>query len=349
MTSLHRAQVLADLRRFTEARAELAAYLAREPESVAGLCLLAQCELMTDDPGRAVATTGRVIAVAPEDEWALRVRALALAKLSRHREARTVARAAVTAGPDNWRNHYVRALVYTETAHGEEALASARRAVELAPHEADAHVVLGLALSGLGHKDQARTAYEEALRLDPESAGALNNLAAMDINASRLGRGARNVAAGLRLNPGGKLLQRNLDVVALRLMRRLLLLLPLTGLLPIALVPAAADYAWWARAATGAVLVCLYALVVWSTLRHLPPGARLHLRGLPRRMRTAERVLGVILVVLASVFLFLAFAPGPAWEVGAGVLGAIVRSPHFQLLGVIWFLMGIAQAFRRRR
>lgn len=348
MTSLHRAQALVGLRRFTEARAELAAYLAREPDSVAGLCLLALCELMTGDPGRAVATTGRVLAAAPEDEWALRVRALAMAKLSRHRDARAVARAAVAAGPDTWQNHYVRAQVHSETAHFDETLASARRAVELAPHQSDTHLMLGVALAGLGRRDEARAAYEEALRLDPESSSALNNLAAMDINASRLGRGARKVAAGLRVDPGGKLLQRNLDVVAIRLLQRLVLLV-MAELVPMVLVPRLAGNAWWARAVTGLVLVSLCVLLVWPTLRHLPAGARLALRGLPRRMRTGQRVLGVMLVVFAAVLLCLAFAPGPVWAVGNGVVGAIAGDSSLPVLAAVWLLVLLAQSFRGRR
>lgn len=185
MTALHRAQVLMELRRHAEARAELAAHLAREPDSVFGLCMLAHCELESGEPGAALATTGRVVAVSPEEGWALRIRALAL----------------VRANPDNWQTHYVRALVHAETAAYEEAHAMARQAAELAPHEADVHVMLGLSLAGLGRHDQARAAYQEALRLAPESAGALNNLAAVDIKSARLGRAARNVVAGCGWRP----------------------------------------------------------------------------------------------------------------------------------------------------
>jgi len=348
MTSLHRARVLMDLGRHTEARAELAAHLAGQPDSVLGLCMLAHCELVSGEPGAALATTGRVIAAAPEAEWALRVRSLALVRLRRYRDARAAARAAVLADPDNWRTHYVRAVVHAETAAYEEAHAMATRAAELAPHEADVHVMLGLSLAGLGRHDEARAAYQEALRLDPESARALNNLAAVDLRSARLGPAARNLAAGLRLAPNDELLQRNLDVVALRLSRRLLMLV-MPGLLAIALVPSGVDHAWWARATTGAVLLCLYGVVAWSTLRHVPAGARRHLRGLPRRMPTPERVLGVMLLVLGTLSLFLAFAPGPAWDAVARALGAVLRSPHFQLLVALWVVMGIIVRLRPRR
>jgi tetratricopeptide (TPR) repeat protein len=348
MTSLHRAQVLMDLGRHAEARAELAVHLARQPDSVLGLCMLAHSELASDEPDAALAITARVVALAPEEEWPLRIRALALMRLRRFRDARAAAKAAVRADSDNWRTHYVRALVHAETADYEQAHAMARQAAELAPHEADVHVILGLSLAGMGRDDEARAAYQEALRLDPESARALNNLAAVDINSARLGRAARNVAAGLRLAPNEETLQQNLDMVVLRLSRRLLLLVVL-GLLPIALVPAAADHAWWARAATGAVLACLYGVVVWTTLRHLPAGARRHLRGLPRRMPTAERVLGVMLVVLGTLSLFLAFAPAPAWDAVTRVLAVIVHNPHAQTMAALWVVAWISVRLRARR
>ena len=348
MTSLHRAQALMDLGRHNEARAELAAHLARQPDSVLGLCMLAHCELEAGEPRAALAATGRVVAVAPEEEWALRIRALALVRLRRYRDARAAAKAAVRADPDNWRTHHVRAMVYSETAAYEEALEMARQAVELAPLEADVHVILGLALAGLGRDDEARAAYLEALRIDPESAPALNNLAAADINSARIGRAARNVAAGLRLAPNDETIQRNLDVMAVQLLRRLLLLVGF-GLLPITLVPAAVDYAWWARAATGTVLLCLYGVVPWTTLRHLPTGARRHLRGLPRRMPTAERWLGVMLVVLGTLSLYLSFAPGPAWDAVTRVLGAIVSDPQAQKIAALCVLIWMSVQLRGRR
>jgi hypothetical protein len=97
------------------------------------------------------------------------------------------------------------------------------------------------------------------------------------------------------------------------------------------------------------MLVSLCVLMVWPTLRHLPAGARLALRGLPRRMRTGQRVLGVMLVVFAAVLLFLAFTPGPVWAVGDGILGAIVGDSHVPVFAAVWFLVLLAQSFRGRR
>jgi tetratricopeptide (TPR) repeat protein len=343
MTALARAQVLVDLGRHTEARAALAPHLANEPDSLTGLYLLAQCELALGDSTAALAAADRAIAVAPEAEWALRLRALALADLGRHRAAREAAKAAIRIDPGNWLTHYVLAIVSQKGAF-DEAYPAARRAVELAPHEAEAHVMVGITAAGLGHKKEARAAYHEALRLDPESATALNNLAAMDINRARLGSAARNVTAGLRVDPSAALLQRNLDVVVLRLMSRLLNLMLLTGFLPMVLIAGAAHHAWWARASVGAVQVTVYTVVIWSTARHLPRGATRHLRGLPRRMTGGQRVFGVVLVLLAVALLFMAFAPGSLWLAGAGVLALMIRG--FQLLLVFWVISWVARKLR---
>lgn len=347
MTALDRAQVLADLGRHTEARAELAIHLANEPDSLGGLYLLAQCELALDDPTAALAAADCAIAVAPEAELAMRLRALALADLGRHRAAREAAKAAIRIDPGHWRTHYVLAIVRSRTDVFDEAYPAALRAVELAPHESEAHVMVGITAAGMGHKKEARAAYHEALRLDPQSATALNNLAAMDINRARLGSAARNVTAGLRVDPGAELLQRNLDIVVLRLMSRLLNLMLLTGFLPMVLIAGAAHHAWWARVSVGAVQVTVYTAVIWSTVRHLPRGAARHLRGLPRRMTGGQRVFGVVLVLLAVALMFMAFAPGSLWLAGAGVLALMIRG--FQVLLVFWAISWVARKLRGPR
>ena len=75
------------------------------------------------------------------------------------------------------------------------------------------------------------------------------------------------------------------------------------------LVSGATHGVWPARAGVGAAIIVADVLVVWLTLRHLPGGARRHLRGLPRRMTTRQRVVGVALVLGTLGLLALAFIP----------------------------------------
>ena len=350
MSTLVRAQSLAELGRFAEARAEVSRYLGTQPDSVAGLCLLGLCELRLNNLTETLRATQRALAQDPESEWALRLRAHALSKQGREREAVASAEAAVKVAPQFWETHYSLAFVLREHSDGTlatRAYESARRAVELAPHDPRAHVMVGLTASNLGRPNEERESYQEALRLDPAHATALNNLAAMDINSRRLASGARNLVAGLRLAPGEELLQQNLDAVGLRLMVRLLNVMLLTGVLGMIVAGSLADGAWWARATTGCVLLGAYTLVVVTTMRHLPSGARRHLRGLPRRMTAQQRLVGIALVVFTIAILIAAFGPGQLWLIGAGSMGVIVRI--FQIVLVVSIIRGVIGWVGRRR
>ncbi len=158
----------------------------------------------------------------------------------------------------------------------------------------------------------------------------------MDINRSRLGRAARHLTAGLRSDPRETMLHRNLDVVALRLMGRLTTVMLLTGVVPLMVIARQVDYAWWARASIGVVQVGTYALVAWSTLRHLPRGALRQLRGLPRRMTFGQRYYGIVFVALTLALLCVAFVPGSSWQAGVGVLGVVF---YFVLAGLVCWIV----------
>ncbi|MCT2587853.1 tetratricopeptide repeat protein [Actinophytocola gossypii] len=355
MATLAKANALIDLGRHAEARTEITGYLAGEPDSVTALCLLARCELRLGDADAAVDAADRALATEPESGWALRLRALALSTRGDHRDAAATAVEAVRTDAQEWLNHYVHARTLLAAGDARGGHDAARRAVELAPHEADAHLMLGVAARARRRRSEERAAYQEALRLDPESSDALNNLAAMDIDRARLGRAARAVTAGLRLNPTEETLRRNLDAVALRLMGRLLVVVLVTGVLPMVVFLASEVDTWWVRASVGVVQLGAYTFVAWLTLRHLPAGARRHLRGLPGRMSWPQRLLGVVLVVFTLALMFAAFAPGRVWMAGAGVmaaiLGLILRG--LQIAFVVWLVRAAYRAvtgpFRRRR
>src|SRR5262249_62360551 len=101
-----------------------------------------------------------------------------------------------------------------------EANRLAARAVELAPAQPEAYLVLGLTEGALRHPGKERAAYLRALELDPDNADALNNLAATDLNRSRLGRAAHALSAALHSDPQAETPRRNLDLLAVRLLWR---------------------------------------------------------------------------------------------------------------------------------
>lgn len=352
--ALERAHALTDVGRYAEARGDVSRHLAGEPDSPEGLCLLVLCELELGRPREALQAAERAVAAAPQSmwaAWALRLRALALHALGRSYDAECAALDAVRTDPHDWSNHHTVAQVLLErdpAVSTSESLArayeAAWRAVELAPHEPSAHVVIGLALGRLGRPDDERRAYERALQLDPQNAMAVNNLAAMDIDKVRLGTGIKKIVSGLRLEPNERVLQQNLDIIALRTMQLLagVTLLSLFVLLGIT----ALGGQWQYRAGLGIILLIGYAALIWWPLRHLPSGARRHLRGLPRRMTALQRLFGAGLVVGALAVLAGAFAlRPPAWL----AKGTLLDLPIAYIVLATWVGQVIFFAARNRR
>src|SRR5882672_4697065 len=95
--SLAKAQSLTELGRYVQARAEIVRYLATEPNSATGWCVLALCELRLGYATKAQQAAGRALTENPESDWALRLRALALAEQSMLDAALDSATAAVRA------------------------------------------------------------------------------------------------------------------------------------------------------------------------------------------------------------------------------------------------------------
>lgn len=344
-TSLVRAHALVDAGRWTDARQLVSSVLATEPDSPTALCLLAQCELQLDDPAAARRASAAALALAPEDEWAYRLHAISLTRLGWHVRAVTAATEAVRLAPHLAAAH--KALGHALLASPDRARLAyqvARRAIELDPHDADGFVLLGLAASKHKRRDEERAAYRKALELDPQNSAALNNLAALDLDRGRLGKAARQVTAALRADPQEAVLRANLDQVALRLLGRLLNAMLLTGFLLLIAIGAESGGdipVWWPRALVGAALIASYATIAWLTLRHIPPGSRRYLRGLPRRLTGRARILAIALVVFSSAMLVAAFAPGNGAKVGAAIMLVMIRV--FQVALIIMIIAWVAR------
>ncbi|WP_327030755.1 hypothetical protein OG989_14235 [Micromonospora sp. NBC_01740] len=202
-----RARMLLEVGRWPDAFHELSRVLRECPDDVEAGCLLARCYDLAGDPPGTVAATGRVLAVAPGHEWALRQRAMALVAMRRRREALLCARAAVAAAPHEWRTHATLTEVLLHQP-GVRALVFARDAADtvlrLAPDEADAHVVDAQVCLRAGELTLARRACVRALELDPQNQAALHDLAVVDLRRERLGRAGRGFSAALALAPGDR-------------------------------------------------------------------------------------------------------------------------------------------------
>lgn len=349
-TSLARARLLVETRRWSEARQLVTSLLAAEPDSPVALCLLAQCELGLDNPEAARQAAAAALGTAPDDEWAHRLHALALSRLGRHDDAIRAATESVRLAPELSSSHWVLGQsLLNSSGRAKEAYPVAQRVVALDPHDPDGWVLLGLAADKLKRRDEERAAYLKALELDPNHAAALNNLAAMDLNRGRLGRAARQVTAALQIDPHEEVLRTNLDQIALRLLGRLLNAMLLSGFLLLITLGAESGGdvpAWWPRAIVGVLLLTVYTTIAWLTLRHLPAGSRRYLRGLPGRLTGRAKVLWIVFLVLSAAMLVAAFAPGDGAAIGAGIVLLIIRG--FQIAFIVVVIRWIAGKVRER-
>ncbi|MGC4895022.1 tetratricopeptide repeat protein [Micromonospora sp. DT31] len=186
---LQRAHLLAELGRYDEGIAELAALIAAQPAHLPALTMLARMHLAADRPAEALAATGTPAAGAAVAERAaaavpvLVARGFALLDLERWPAAAATAEQILAAGATDAYAQRSAAAILSASRNGQAALDAAWRGVELSPDEPEAHLVLGLVAVRLGLFDLAERAYREALRLDPELAEA-----GRDVGVARLER-----------------------------------------------------------------------------------------------------------------------------------------------------------------
>lgn len=230
MADLERAKVLVELRRLAEAREQLAAVLAAEPDNAEAATYLAQAAYLDQRYREAAEQSAAALRIQPRNQFAMRIHALALLNTgdSGRRQAQQVARQVVALGPEFAENHRIMAIVLRECGDLPAALAAIDRAVELDPDEADIHVARGSILRRMGRcgtrfrPGPAAEAYHTALRLEPESAYAVHDLAIVELNGRRLRSALRGVLKAATMEPGlGDLVRTNVATVVRHALRRM--------------------------------------------------------------------------------------------------------------------------------
>lgn len=230
MADLERAKVLVELRRLTEAREQLAAVLAVEPDNAEAATYLAQAAYLDQRYREAADQSAAALRIQPRNQFAMRIHALALLNTgdAGRRQAQHVARQVVALGPEFAENHRILAIVLRECGDLPEALVAIDRAVELDPDEADIHVARGSILRRMGQcgtrfrPGPAAEAYRTALRLEPESAYAVHDLAIVELNGHRLRNALRGVLKAATMEPGlGDLVRTNVATVVRHALRRM--------------------------------------------------------------------------------------------------------------------------------
>lgn len=303
-----RAEALIALRRFVQAEQVLRSTLVTDPGHGGAMSLLALALLEQDKLGAAVDAAEQAVRLSPGEGLALVVLADVRRRRGDHDLALEAASAAVRTTPDDWAAHYTRAhvLLSQPDPDGTSALSDALEAVRLAPHESEAHNMLGMSYAALDRSEAALAAYESALQLDPTNSWVLNNVAVLGLNRGQLTPAAQRLRSGLVLAPQSTLLQKNFDVVLIRLLTRLFRLVLLLGSLEAVLTNTTAS--WSARAVSSAVGWSLVLLAAGIAVKSLPRGSSRIARGLWRRSPRSRRMaFGVW-----STGIFLTFTVGMA-------------------------------------
>lgn len=265
---LDRAQALLDLGRAAAARNLIAKVLAAAPADGRALCLLAcSHEADGDHPGM-LAAADRAVAAEPDDEWAHRLRTIALLQLDQPDEALRSAREAVRLAPQTWQGQVALAGALADVGgQRRAAFAAARRAVALAPDEAETHYAQGVLRHYLGFGWWARRSYLRALRCDPQHAGALTRLGQIHARGGRVADAVRHFQAAAVAAPTAVDLVAQVDQVLLRVPTwAVVMTLPVA----LALTAGVQPLAW----VLAVVCVATYAARAFWVYRRLPVGLR---------------------------------------------------------------------------
>ena len=296
-----------DLGRYDEASTLLARLVSTEPDSGRAWCLFARAHLGADRYAAAVEAANRAAAIESGEEWPHRLASNALMHLGNHAEALRAAAESRRLAPGYWQTHVC--VAQAALAAGQPALAAtaASEARRLAPNEPDVHFLSGKVALARGDLVSARGHQERALALDPVHSGAMNELGRIRLRRHDTIGAIRHFISAARTTPGEHIYSRNIDVVIIRSVSRLIYIFILIALIML-WIPAVThvDRLPLALAFAG-VAVALLA-VSGVMVARLPREARHLVRRtvLSRRVATA---LAVAVGGVAIAFAAVAFVP----------------------------------------
>ncbi|MEV0368993.1 tetratricopeptide repeat protein [Streptomyces sp. NPDC050636] len=241
--TVEQAQALIDFKRYEQARTLLSQHLAEDPGDLAAWIEIGNCHLKMEQPEQALEAADEALRLAPEDFFALILRARAMTRgpNGSWREVEPVLREAVRVDPEHWYGYtmladavsrmallrYVQATGVNDLRNHDlghvmrEASDLVMEALRLGPEEVYAHeVALQIAnwSSNVTLADQLERAI---LRLDPTHAEALTAQTHRAANAPgvKAARAADFYATGLAAAPDSTGMQRGLDQATYRMLR----------------------------------------------------------------------------------------------------------------------------------
>lgn len=219
---LTRAATMLDLGRYEEASSLLARLVSAEPGSSRAWCLFARAHLGSDRFADAVESANRAAAIEPAEEWPHRLASNALMHLGNHGEALRAASESRRLAPGYWQTHVC--VAQAALAAGQPAIAAgaAAEARKLAPNEPDVHFLSGKVALARGDLDSAHDHQERALALDPAHSGAMNELGRIRLRHHDTAGAIRHFISAARTTPGEHIYSRNINVVIVRSVSRMI-------------------------------------------------------------------------------------------------------------------------------
>jgi tetratricopeptide (TPR) repeat protein len=285
-----------DLGRYEEASALLARVVSAEPGSGRAWCLLARAHLGAERHQAAIDAANRAAAIDPAEEWPHRLASNALMHLGNHAEALRAAHESRRLAPSYWQTHVCVAQAALAAAQYAVAAGAATEARRLAPNEPDVYFLSGKVALARGDLDSAREHQEKALSLDPAHSGAMNELGRIRLRRHDTAGAIKHFINAARTTPGEHIYSRNIDVVVLRTVSRLIYFFVLAALL-LLWVPTVMHMSRFPFAvAFGCLILGTVVSAVVMTFR-LPREARF----LVRRTLRSRRVLTAILLAACGV------------------------------------------------
>jgi tetratricopeptide (TPR) repeat protein len=304
---LARAATMLDLGHYEEASTLLARLVSTEPGSSRAWCLFARAHLGSDRFSEAVEAANRAAAIEPTEEWPHRLASNALMHLGSHGEALRAAAESRRLAPGYWQTHVCVAQAALAAGQPAVAATAAAEARKLAPNEPDVHFLSGKVALARSDLDGAREHQERALALDPAHSGAMNELGRIQLRRHDTIGAIRHFISAARTTPGEHIYSRNIDVVIVRSVSRMIYIFVLVAMILLWL-PAVARTGRVPLAA-GFGTLAIATLVSFAVMvARLPREAR----QLARRTVLSRRVVTAIAVAfggVAAAFAVVAFVP----------------------------------------
>jgi tetratricopeptide (TPR) repeat protein len=304
---LARAATMLDLGRYDEASTLLARLVSAEPGSSRAWCLFARAHLGSDRFSEAVEAANRAAAIEPAEEWPHRLASNALMHLGNHAEALRAAAESRRLAPGYWQTHVCVAQAALAAGQPSFAASAATEARKLAPNEPDVHFLSGKVALARGDLAGARAHQERALALDPAHSGAMNELGRIRLRHHDTIGAIKHFISAARTTPGEHIYSRNINVVIVRSVSRMIYVFGLAAMVLLWL-PAVSHTGRVPLAAGFGTLAIAMVVSFVVMLSRLPKEARL----LARRTVFSRRVIATLAISFGSVmaaFAVVAFMP----------------------------------------